>query len=123
MAFERADVIMPDKRRLDALLVERGLAETRSRAQALVLAGRVWSGERRLDKPGHAVPADIPLDLRGADQPYVSRVAAAEALGEIGGREAVRALKRATASPRHNVEEAATRALEKLQGEKQDIQS
>jgi HEAT repeat protein len=73
-------------------------------------------------KAGPAVPALVEL-LLTEDQPYVSRVAAAEALGEIGGREAVRALKRATASPRHNVEEAATRALEKLQGEKQDIQS
>ena len=64
---------MADKRRLDALLVERGLAETRTRAQALVLAGRVWSGERRLDKPGHAVSADTPLAVRGDDQPFVSR--------------------------------------------------
>jgi HEAT repeat protein len=58
--------------------------------------------------------------LLAEDQPYVSRVAAAEALGEIGGQEAVRALKQATASPRHNVAEAAARALEKLQRVKQD---
>jgi 23S rRNA (cytidine1920-2'-O)/16S rRNA (cytidine1409-2'-O)-methyltransferase len=64
---------MTDRRRLDALLVERGLAETRSKAQALVLAGRVYSGEQRLDKPGHAVAIDMPLTLRGDDQPFVSR--------------------------------------------------
>jgi 23S rRNA (cytidine1920-2'-O)/16S rRNA (cytidine1409-2'-O)-methyltransferase len=64
---------MADKRRLDALLVERGLAESRARAQALVLAGRVYAGERRLDKPGHALPADTPLSVRGDDQPFVSR--------------------------------------------------
>jgi 23S rRNA (cytidine1920-2'-O)/16S rRNA (cytidine1409-2'-O)-methyltransferase len=61
------------KRRLDLLLVERGLADSRNRAQALIIAGAVWSGERRLDKPGHAVAADIPLEVRGRDHPYVSR--------------------------------------------------
>jgi 23S rRNA (cytidine1920-2'-O)/16S rRNA (cytidine1409-2'-O)-methyltransferase len=55
------------------LLVERGLAESRAKAQALVLAGQVFSGERRLDKPGQAVAPDTPLDLRGAGSPYVSR--------------------------------------------------
>lgn len=60
------------KLRLDQLLVERGLAETRSKAQALILAGRVFAGEERLDKPGTAVPADLPLTVRGGDT-YVSR--------------------------------------------------
>jgi 23S rRNA (cytidine1920-2'-O)/16S rRNA (cytidine1409-2'-O)-methyltransferase len=55
------------------LLVERGLAESRAKAQALVLAGQVFSGEQRLDKPGQAIAADTPLDLRGAGSPYVSR--------------------------------------------------
>jgi 23S rRNA (cytidine1920-2'-O)/16S rRNA (cytidine1409-2'-O)-methyltransferase len=64
---------MSAKRRLDALLVERGLAETRAKAQALVMAGAVWSGERRLDKPGVAIAADAPLELRGRDHPFVSR--------------------------------------------------
>jgi len=64
---------MSDKRRLDALLVERGLAESRARAQALVLAGLVWSGERRLDKPGVGLAADTPLELRGREHPWVSR--------------------------------------------------
>jgi len=64
---------MSDKRRLDALMVERGLAGTRARAQALVMAGAVWSGDRRLDKPGVAIAADAPLELRGRDHPWVSR--------------------------------------------------
>ncbi len=64
---------MTDKRRLDQLLVERGLAESRARAQALVLAGLVWSAEKRLDKPGLALAADTPLELRGRAHPWVSR--------------------------------------------------
>ena len=51
----------------------RGLAETRARAQALLLAGRVFSGERRLDKPGLQVAHDLALTVRGADHPWVSR--------------------------------------------------
>jgi 23S rRNA (cytidine1920-2'-O)/16S rRNA (cytidine1409-2'-O)-methyltransferase len=61
------------KQRLDQLLVERGLAQSRSRAQALILAGRVFSGERRLDKPGQAVADDIALCVRLAGPAYVSR--------------------------------------------------
>jgi len=64
---------MAARRRIDLLLVERGLAESRARAQALVLAGKVYSGETRLDKPGHALAADAPLEVRGRDHPYVSR--------------------------------------------------
>ena len=63
----------PAKTRLDRLLVERGLAESRARAQALVLAGRVYSETRRLDKPGVGLPADAPLAVKGADHPWVSR--------------------------------------------------
>lgn len=54
----------PAKERLDKLLVERGLAETRTRAQALILAGQVFSGEQRLEKAGHEVPVDIALTVR-----------------------------------------------------------
>jgi 23S rRNA (cytidine1920-2'-O)/16S rRNA (cytidine1409-2'-O)-methyltransferase len=61
------------KRRLDVALVERGLVESRARAQALIIAGRVFSGERRLDKAGIAVADDQPLELRGQDHPWVSR--------------------------------------------------
>ncbi|HUC60972.1 MAG TPA: TlyA family RNA methyltransferase [Alphaproteobacteria bacterium] len=63
----------PGKLRLDRLLVERGLVESRARAQALVMAGLVYSGARRLEKPGAAVPEDAPLELRGQDHPWVSR--------------------------------------------------
>lgn len=60
------------KVRLDQLLVERGLAESRARAQALILAGRVFAGERRQDKAGTLVAADLELTVRGG-QDYVSR--------------------------------------------------
>ncbi len=61
------------KKRLDQLLVERGLAESRARAQALVIAGKVYSGEKRLDKPGVATAEDIAIEVRGEPHPYVSR--------------------------------------------------
>jgi 23S rRNA (cytidine1920-2'-O)/16S rRNA (cytidine1409-2'-O)-methyltransferase len=61
------------KERLDQALVARGLAETRSKAQALILAGLVYSGERRLDKPGEPVAADLQLEVRGKPHPWVSR--------------------------------------------------
>jgi 23S rRNA (cytidine1920-2'-O)/16S rRNA (cytidine1409-2'-O)-methyltransferase len=61
------------KTRVDQLLVERGLAESRTRAQALVLAGTVFSGETKLAKPGQTLPADAPLEVRGRDHPWVSR--------------------------------------------------
>ncbi len=64
---------MTEKRRLDQLLVERGLAPTRAKAQALILAGTVFSGERRLDKPGASFAADAALEVRGKDHPWVSR--------------------------------------------------
>src|SRR5690348_16373053 len=64
---------MSDKRRVDTLLVERGLAESRARAQALVIAGRVWSAGRRLDKPGATLATDAPLELQGREHPWVSR--------------------------------------------------
>lgn len=63
----------PRKQRLDAALVARGLAESRAKAQALVLAGRVFAAERRLDKPGMGVPADEKLEVRGEPHPWVSR--------------------------------------------------
>ncbi len=61
-----------------------------------------------------AIPELVKL-LRDEDQPYVSRIAAADALGQIGGQEAARALEQARTSPRRSVAKAATRALEKLQ--------
>ena len=65
--------IKSPRQRLDQLLVERGLAETRSRAQALVMSGNVFSGEARLDKPGQQVAGDIALTVRGPEHPWVSR--------------------------------------------------
>ena len=61
------------KMRVDQLLVERGHAESRARAQALVLAGLVFSGETKIAKSGQALPADAPLEVRGRDHPWVSR--------------------------------------------------
>ncbi len=55
------------------MLVERGLAASRTRAAALVMAGKVVVGENRVDKPGTKVPADSPVRLKGPDHPYVSR--------------------------------------------------
>lgn len=62
-----------EKVRLDQALVDRGLIETRTRAQALVMAGKVFSGERKMDKAGQKIPADMPLEVRGQDHPWVSR--------------------------------------------------
>ena len=61
------------KQRADQALVERGLVESRSKAQALILAGKVFSGERRIEKAGEPLRADQPLSLRGQEHPWVSR--------------------------------------------------
>lgn len=61
------------KSRADQLLVDRGLAPSRARAQALILAGLVFSGERRIEKSGQPLASDAPLDVRGRDHPFVSR--------------------------------------------------
>ncbi len=61
------------KKRLDQLLVDRGLAESRAKAQAAIMAGLVFSNERRFDKPGTPVAEDIALELRGQPHPWVSR--------------------------------------------------
>ncbi|HEY5597308.1 MAG TPA: TlyA family RNA methyltransferase, partial [Kiloniellales bacterium] len=63
----------PPRQRADAALVERGLAESRARAQAVIMAGLVFSGDRRIDKPGQLVAADAALEVRGRDHPWVSR--------------------------------------------------
>ena len=60
------------KKRVDVLLVERGLAETRQKAQALIMAGQVYSGERRCDKAGLTLEEAAPLEVRGQLR-YVSR--------------------------------------------------
>ncbi|MEO8455679.1 MAG: TlyA family RNA methyltransferase [Sphingomicrobium sp.] len=55
------------------MLVSRGLAESRTKAQGLIMAGAVFSGERKLAKPGDMFPEDAPLEVRGKDHPWVSR--------------------------------------------------
>ncbi len=72
------------KERADQTLVARGLAPSRTRAQALILAGLVFSGERRIAKAGEPVASDQPLEVRGTDHPWVSR----------GGRKLAHALDR-----------------------------
>ena len=59
--------------RLDLLLVERGLAESRIKAQALIMAGKVHGGNRRLDKAGQELPLDAELTVQVKDHPWVSR--------------------------------------------------
>ena len=59
--------------RADQLLVDRGLAESRTRAQALILAGKVFSAEQRVAKPGQTLSSEAPLTVRGQDHPWVSR--------------------------------------------------
>jgi 23S rRNA (cytidine1920-2'-O)/16S rRNA (cytidine1409-2'-O)-methyltransferase len=61
------------KQRVDVVLVERHLAPTRARAQALVLAGKVYVGEQRVDKAGTLIAAGALLTVRGEEHPYVSR--------------------------------------------------
>jgi 23S rRNA (cytidine1920-2'-O)/16S rRNA (cytidine1409-2'-O)-methyltransferase len=61
------------KLRADQLLVRQGLSESRARAQALIMAGVVFSGERKLAKAGEMLAEDAPLEVRGKDHPWVSR--------------------------------------------------
>ena len=61
------------KLRIDQLLVERGLVESRARAQAMILAGLIYVGEVRIAKAGQTVPIDAAIDVRGRDHPWVSR--------------------------------------------------
>src|SRR5438067_1783628 len=61
------------KTRLDVLLVERGLAASRERARALILAGRVLVKEQKVDKPGVSIAGDAAIRLLGEDLPFVSR--------------------------------------------------
>ena len=76
----------PTKTRLDVLLVERGLAETRAKAQALIMAGKVFSGERKLEKAGLTVTSETAVEVRGEPHPWVSRggVKLAHALQHFG---------------------------------------
>ena len=62
-----------NRQRIDLALVDRGLAESRAQAQALVLAGLVMIGTRRIDKPGDSVPNDADIQVKGKVHPWVSR--------------------------------------------------
>jgi 23S rRNA (cytidine1920-2'-O)/16S rRNA (cytidine1409-2'-O)-methyltransferase len=61
------------KQRADQLLVDRGLAESRTRAQALILAGLAFVGDRKIDKAGQQVATDAEISVKGRDHPWVSR--------------------------------------------------
>ncbi len=69
---ERGDKRRRDKERVDVLLVSRGLAPTRAKAQAIVLSGEVYRGEERIDKPGTLVSTDVEITVRSREK-YVSR--------------------------------------------------
>jgi len=81
------------KMRLDQLLVERGLVESRNKAQALVMAGNVYSDTKRLDKAGQQVAEDIPIEIKGQEHPWVSR----------GGLKLVKGLKAFDVDPTDKV--------------------
>jgi 23S rRNA (cytidine1920-2'-O)/16S rRNA (cytidine1409-2'-O)-methyltransferase len=74
------------KERADKVLVDRGLVESRAKAQALIMAGKVFSGDRRIAKAGDMVAEDAPLEVKGQDHPWVSRggLKLAHALHEFG---------------------------------------
>lgn len=74
------------KVRADQLLVSRGLAESRARAQALIMSGVVFAGEQRVSKAGQILAEDAALEVRGRDHPWVSRggIKLAHALDHFG---------------------------------------
>ena len=64
---------MKIKKRLDVLLVEQGYADSRAKAQAIIMSGQVYVDGQKADKPGTSYPEEIALEVRGASCPYVSR--------------------------------------------------
>jgi 23S rRNA (cytidine1920-2'-O)/16S rRNA (cytidine1409-2'-O)-methyltransferase len=74
------------KLRADQLITDRGLAESRTRAQALIMAGLVFAGDKRIDKPGQMLAEDAPIEVKGRDHPWVSRggIKLAHALDHAG---------------------------------------
>lgn len=66
------------------LLVALGLAESRTRAQALILAGNVYAGDRRVSKAGDLLPDDAALTVKGRDHPWMARVAVESPRGLAG---------------------------------------
>jgi|TARA_R110002049_G_scaffold129850_2_gene287919 23S rRNA (cytidine1920-2'-O)/16S rRNA (cytidine1409-2'-O)-methyltransferase len=61
------------KQRVDQLLADRGLAESRAKAQAYIMAGLVSVAGKKIDKPGHKIASDAAIELKGKDHPWVSR--------------------------------------------------
>ena len=61
------------RRRADQALVDLGLVESRGRAQALIMAGKVWSGDRQIAKSGDLLAEGAALEVRGQDHPWASR--------------------------------------------------
>ena len=64
---------MKNKKRLDVLLVEQGYADSRTKAQAIIMSGMVYVDGQKADKPGMSFDETLPLEVRGAACPYVSR--------------------------------------------------
>lgn len=61
------------KQRLDQILADRGLADSRAKAQAYIMAGLVSVAGKKMDKPGHKIASDAEIELKGKDHPWVSR--------------------------------------------------
>ena len=61
------------KQRVDQILADRGLAESRAKAQAYIMAGLVSVAGKKIDKPGHKIASDAAIELKGKDHPWVSR--------------------------------------------------
>jgi 23S rRNA (cytidine1920-2'-O)/16S rRNA (cytidine1409-2'-O)-methyltransferase len=61
------------KQRVDQILADRGLAESRAKAQAYIMAGLVTVAGKKIDKPGHKIASDAAIELKGKDHPWVSR--------------------------------------------------
>lgn len=74
------------KVRADQLITDRGLAESRTRAQALIMAGLAFAGDKRIDKPGQMLAEDSAIEVKGRDHPWVSRggIKLAHALDHAG---------------------------------------
>jgi len=74
------------KVRADQLITDRGLAESRTRAQALIMAGLAFAGDKRIDKPGQMLADDAAIEVKGRDHPWVSRggIKLAHALDHAG---------------------------------------
>ena len=64
---------MKNKKRLDVLLVEQGYADSRTKAQAIIMSGIVYVDDQKADKPGMSFEEDVKLEVRGATFPYVGR--------------------------------------------------